>query len=182
MRTFAYVGDCAKGEVVFRVPNKDDTSTEIVMPKGEPVEVPDLLARKLQSNGHFVEHKGKQAPSSQVDGEGESRDECGAATATPSPPITGSIEARDQKSSTSAGRRALIAERLRATPAISNRQIARSLGVSHPTVAHVRMKLEAAGELERLTSCIGSDGKERPRKRGAPKSASLPDTRVRGGV
>ena len=58
----------------------------------------------------------------------------------------------------------LIREQLRETPEISDRQIATMLGTSHPTVAKQRQGMEESGELERFTSSIGADGKERPRQ------------------
>lgn len=61
-------------------------------------------------------------------------------------------------------RRELIREQLRETPEISDRQIATMLGTSHPTVAKQRQGMEESGELERFTSSIGADGKERPRQ------------------
>lgn len=61
-------------------------------------------------------------------------------------------------------RRELIREQLRETPEISDRQIATMLGTSHLTVAKQRQGMEESGELERFTSSIGADGKERPRQ------------------
>jgi DNA-binding Lrp family transcriptional regulator len=61
------------------------------------------------------------------------------------------------------GKRAVIRDQLLETPEISDRQIAAMLGVSHPTVAEIRREMEQRNELERFTSSIGADGKERPR-------------------
>lgn len=61
---------------------------------------------------------------------------------------------RDQK-------RALIAQQLRETPQLSNRQIAESLGVDHKTVAAERDELVATGEIPQLDKTIGADGRER---------------------
>lgn len=58
----------------------------------------------------------------------------------------------------------LIREQLRETPEISDRKIATMLGTSHPTVAKQRQSMEESGELEKFTSSIGTDGKERPRQ------------------
>ena len=65
---------------------------------------------------------------------------------------------------TSEQKRGLISDQLKATPEQSDRQIAQVLGVSHPTVASKRKELEESGELEKFTSSIGADGKERPRR------------------
>ena len=65
---------------------------------------------------------------------------------------------------TSEQKRGLIREQLKSTPEQSDRQIAKALGVSHPTVAVQRFDMEESGELEKFTSSIGADGKERPRK------------------
>lgn len=58
----------------------------------------------------------------------------------------------------------LIHEQLKETPEKSDRQIAKALGVSHPTVASNRTEMEESGELEKFTSSLGADGKKRPRK------------------
>lgn len=61
-----------------------------------------------------------------------------------------------------AARRTLIEEELRENPERSNRQIAASLGVSHPTVADVREQMESTGKIYQLEKTVGADGKERP--------------------
>jgi ParB-like chromosome segregation protein Spo0J len=61
-----------------------------------------------------------------------------------------------------AARRTLIGEELREHPERSNRQIASSLGVSHPTVADVRGQMESTGKIYQLKKTVGADGKERP--------------------
>lgn len=60
-------------------------------------------------------------------------------------------------------KRELIREQLKDTPQHSDRQIARELGVSPTTVGSARSELEVSGELSKLDSCLGLDGKERPR-------------------
>ena len=45
---FKYIGDCAAGEVVFQVGKE-----KVVMRKNESVEVPEALAKKLETNNHF---------------------------------------------------------------------------------------------------------------------------------
>ncbi len=60
-------------------------------------------------------------------------------------------------------KRELIASQLRETPAHSNAQISRGLGVDDKTVAKVRNGLEATSEIPRLDKTLGADGKERRR-------------------
>jgi len=67
-------------------------------------------------------------------------------------------------------RRKLIEARLIEAPERSNRDIAQSIGVSHPTVASVRNELETTGKIYQLDSRIGKDGKQRPTTRGRGKS------------
>jgi hypothetical protein len=55
-------------------------------------------------------------------------------------------------------KRELIAQQLRETPQSSDRQIAESLGTSHPTVAAVRTELEERSEVERFTTSIWTTG------------------------
>ena len=61
-------------------------------------------------------------------------------------------------------RRELIRQQLQATPEKSDRQIAAGLGVSNPTVSKCRKQMETNGELLKINSSIGADGKERPRQ------------------
>lgn len=61
-------------------------------------------------------------------------------------------------------KRGLIQQQLQATPEKSDRQMAKSLGVSPTTVGTVRKDLENSGQLSKLDSSIGADGKERPRQ------------------
>jgi ParB-like chromosome segregation protein Spo0J len=57
-------------------------------------------------------------------------------------------------------KRQLIADQLAETPGRSNRWVAKALGVSHPTVASVRVELEGAGgKLFQLDRHVGADGK-----------------------
>ena len=65
---------------------------------------------------------------------------------------------------TTAGKQQAIQKALQAAPEKSDRQLARAIGVSHPTVATARKELEQKGELVKFTSCLGADGKERPRQ------------------
>lgn len=64
---------------------------------------------------------------------------------------------REQKQS-------LIREQLKETPEKSDRQMASELSVSPTTVGTVRHQMEEAGQLSKLDSSIGADGKERPRQ------------------
>ena len=61
-------------------------------------------------------------------------------------------------------KRGLIQQQLQATPEKSDRQIARDLGISNKTVSTHRKEMEENGELCKLHSSIGADGKERPRQ------------------
>lgn len=58
----------------------------------------------------------------------------------------------------------LIKAQLRETPERSDRQIARDLGVHQSTVGTQRKKLEQSGQVSKLDTSIGADGKEYPRK------------------
>lgn len=61
--------------------------------------------------------------------------------------------------------RELICEQLKATPEQSDRQIAQSLGVSHPTVGTLRKELEENGDVEKFTTSTDTLGREQPRTR-----------------
>ena len=65
-------------------------------------------------------------------------------------------------------RRGLIQAELKDRPQVSDNRIAKSLGVSQPTVSAVRKDLENSGELIKVISSIGADGKERPRQVSKP--------------
>ena len=56
----------------------------------------------------------------------------------------------------------LVADVLRRYPSKSNREIAGILGISHPTVGKYRRQLEQMGQVERVTTCEGADGKRYP--------------------
>lgn len=77
-------------------------------------------------------------------------------------------------------KRTLIAQQLRETPQTSDRQIAESLGVSPTTVGTVRSELEDAGELSKLDSCVGADGKTRPREVERPSAYRYVDPSAAG--
>ena len=59
-------------------------------------------------------------------------------------------------------RREVIAGQLRETPRLSNRRIARVLGVDHKTVVSVRAAMAGTGEIPQFDRLIGEDEKERP--------------------
>lgn len=61
-------------------------------------------------------------------------------------------------------RRELIREQLRETPEISDRQIARELGVDKNTVNARRVEMESGGEIHHLDTTVGADGKQYPRQ------------------
>ena len=72
---------------------------------------------------------------------------------------------------TSEQKRGLIREQLKETPEQSDRQIAKSLGVHHTTVSTQRRDLEDSGDVAKLATSTGRDGKEYPRK---PVSVFIP--------
>jgi hypothetical protein len=163
MRKFLYIGDWAKGEVVFRETDTAGLERVTAMPKDKPVEVSDQLAAKFAKNNHFVEVLVAEYQGGDCDGNDKAR------RAPPVAHLPGRKQKLRLKQVSVTERRVLIAQLLRNTPQNSNRNIAKTLGVSHPTEGTVRAELEASGELEKITSCIGSDGRERPRRaRGHP--------------
>jgi hypothetical protein len=58
-----------------------------------------------------------------------------------------------------------IAARVRSNPEKSNRQIAEMTDTSHPTVAKVRAKLEASGDVEAASTRIDTRGRHQPTKK-----------------
>ena len=61
-------------------------------------------------------------------------------------------------------KRGLIQQQLQATPEKSDRQIARDLGVHHSTITKQRTMLEDSGQVAKLATSTGADGKEYPRQ------------------
>jgi hypothetical protein len=57
-------------------------------------------------------------------------------------------------------KRELIKTVLKAQPEKSNRQVAKTVGVSHPHVAAVRAELEKAGDVETVTTSIDTKGRK----------------------
>ena len=74
-------------------------------------------------------------------------------------------------------RRELIREQLKETPELSDRQIAKAIGVSDKTVGTQRRDMESTAEIPQLETSIGADGKERPRQV-ERKSTSVTDDAV----
>jgi hypothetical protein len=66
----------------------------------------------------------------------------------------------------------LIRDQLAETPEKSDRQIAGGLGIGHVTVGAQRKDLELTGQIDQLKTCLGADGKERPRR---PATFFFPD-------
>jgi ParB-like chromosome segregation protein Spo0J len=82
-------------------------------------------------------------------------------------------------------RRRLLKKVLTASPEKSDRQVGKIVGLSHPTVAHERKKLEGEGDVEKLTTSTDTKGRKQPRKRAksfadisAPTAASSESTVV----
>jgi ParB-like chromosome segregation protein Spo0J len=65
----------------------------------------------------------------------------------------------------SAERRQLVKDVLAAMPEASNRQIGKIVGLSHPAVAAERKKLEAKGDVEKVSTSTDTAGRKQPRKR-----------------
>jgi hypothetical protein len=64
-----------------------------------------------------------------------------------------------------AKKRELLATLLKTDAKKSNRQMAKTTGVSHHTVAKVRDGLETTGQIAQLKKTTGADGKDRPAKK-----------------
>ena len=61
--------------------------------------------------------------------------------------------------------RELIREQLKETPEKSDRQIAEEFKVSPTTAGTIRKDMENSGQVSKLDTSIGADGKEYPRER-----------------
>jgi len=61
-------------------------------------------------------------------------------------------------------RREMIRAQIKDTPGLSDRQIAKMLGVSHSTVGIIRRELIESGQVDESTTSLGSDGKEYKRR------------------
>jgi hypothetical protein len=67
-------------------------------------------------------------------------------------------------------KRELIVTLIKANPKKSDRQIAETAKVGHPTVTRVRKKLEAKGDVERRSTSIDTKGRQQPARKGKPWS------------
>jgi ParB-like nuclease domain len=78
-------------------------------------------------------------------------------------------------------KRDLIAKLLKANPEASDRKIAKTVGVSHPTVGAIRDELESTGKIYQLEKTVGADGKARknPAKKPERKPTELEALRER---
>jgi hypothetical protein len=72
-------------------------------------------------------------------------------------------------------KRDLIAKLIQAQPERSNRQIAEQVKASHPHVAKVRAEMEAAGDVETVTTSIDTKGRKQPAKKKAKQRAAAPE-------
>ena len=70
----------------------------------------------------------------------------------------------------------LITKLIKAQPEKSNRQIAKTVGVSHPHVAKVRGDLEKSGDVETVTTSIDTKGRKQPAKKKATPAEPQPMT------
>jgi predicted ArsR family transcriptional regulator len=61
-------------------------------------------------------------------------------------------------------RRELIKQQLIETPDVSDRQIAKGLGISHHTVGKQREELEGRGQIAHVDSVKDTLGRQQPRK------------------
>jgi DNA-binding Lrp family transcriptional regulator len=67
-----------------------------------------------------------------------------------------------------------IANKLKAQPDFSNRQIAEMTGTSHPTVAKVRRKLEQSGDVEKVSTSTDTKGRQQPVHKSKTVSVKAP--------
>ena len=75
-------------------------------------------------------------------------------------------------------KREVIAGQLTETPRLSNRRIARVLGVDHKTVVSVRAAMAATGEFPQFDRLVGQDDKERPSQAPTRSHLSRPNSYV----
>jgi hypothetical protein len=62
-------------------------------------------------------------------------------------------------------KRSIVEELIRAKPEASNRQIAEATQTSHPTVGKIRQSMEAAGDVEKVSTSTDTRGRRQPRTR-----------------
>jgi ParB-like chromosome segregation protein Spo0J len=67
-------------------------------------------------------------------------------------------------------KREVIAKLIKASPEKSNRRIAKAAKASHPRVAKVRAEMEAAGDVETVTTSIDTKGRKQPAKKARAKT------------
>ena len=82
-------------------------------------------------------------------------------------------------------RNGLVQAELKDRPQVSDRQIAKALGVSHPTVATARKELEENGQVVKFTTSTGADGKAYPRqdeRKPISSPVAKPEEAGRGGT
>jgi hypothetical protein len=75
-------------------------------------------------------------------------------------------------------KRARGAELLKAAPETSNRQIGDRVGVTHKVISKMRAEMEALGQIARLTTRIGRDGKKRTVGPARMPAAGAGDTKL----
>jgi hypothetical protein len=68
----------------------------------------------------------------------------------------------------------IISDLIKLNPTKSNRQIAREIGVSHPTIGKVRDQLEAAGDVE-TTYHVDTKGRHQPAHKSKPEPPPPPE-------
>jgi hypothetical protein len=81
-------------------------------------------------------------------------------------------------------KRELIVKLIKAEPTKSNRQVATTVGVSHPHIAKVRAELEQAGDVETGTTSIDTKGRAQPAKKTAtaPNTTASTSAKTRGDI
>ena len=67
-------------------------------------------------------------------------------------------------------RRSLVQAELKDRPQVSDRTIARELGVSNPTVSAIRKEMEEKGDVLKFNTSIDSLGRQQPRPTAKPIS------------
>jgi hypothetical protein len=81
---------------------------------------------------------------------------------------------RWRRQMTTRQKRDVVERALKADPALSNKAIARALGVDDKTVAKGRAKLEDASEIPKSDERLSADGRKRPATRAPAKSPAAP--------
>jgi hypothetical protein len=76
-------------------------------------------------------------------------------------------------------KRELIAKVLKAKPDRSNLHVAKTVGVSHPTVAKVRTRLEDKGDIEKVSTSTDTKGRKSPIRKSRPAKSESDDASLR---